>query len=72
MEALSLQQVQYLKNIVLQYMCEPAVREHMEGAIATVLTFTPAEVAKVQKARPQKPSWAGAALSLMGGSKGRF
>ena len=67
--ALSLQQVAYLKNIVLQYMSEPAVREHMEGAISTVLQFTPAEVARVQKARPLKAGWAGAALSMMGAGK---
>ena len=32
-------------------MTEPQVREHMEGAIATVLQFSPAEMMKVQQTR---------------------
>ena len=41
---------EYLKNVVIQYMAsdEAEVREHMEGAIATVLQFTDTDIAFAQ------------------------
>ncbi|GMF21401.1 unnamed protein product [Phytophthora fragariaefolia] len=38
---------EYLKNIVYKYMASDQ-DEHMEKAIATVLNFTPAEIASIQ------------------------
>ena len=51
---------EYLKNIVLKYMCteQPEVKEHMEKAIATVLKFSPAEQANVEKTRKESQQWA--------------
>ncbi|CAH0479208.1 unnamed protein product [Peronospora belbahrii] len=46
---------EYLKNIVYKYMSsdQDEAKEHMEKAIATVLNFTPAEVASIQEKRKQ-------------------
>lgn len=51
---------EYLKNIVLKYMCteQPEVKDHMEKAIATVLKFTPSEVLAVeQRGKSQWSLW---------------
>ena len=63
---------EYLKNIVIQYMAseEAEVREHMEGAIATVLQFTDTDVAFVRGKRATS-SWMPASLAgLWGGGGG--
>ena len=61
---------EYLKNIVLQYLAtdEPEKREHMEGAIATVLQFSDDDIAFVREKRDGK-SWAS---SLTEGISGLF
>lgn len=39
----------YLKNLMLNYLtADPTVREHMEGAIGTVLQFTPNEMKRIE------------------------
>lgn len=50
---------EYLKNIVLKYMSaeQPEVKDHMEKAIATVLKFTPTEIAAVEEKRKQSQQW---------------
>lgn len=50
---------EYLKNIVYKYMAsdQDEGKEHMEKAIATVLNFTPAEVATIQEKRKQQQGW---------------
>lgn len=50
---------EYLKNIVYKYMAsdQDEAKEHMEKAIATVLNFTPAEVASIQERRKQQQGW---------------
>ncbi|KAE9321659.1 hypothetical protein PR003_g17416 [Phytophthora rubi] len=50
---------EYLKNIVYKYMAsdQDEAKEHMEKAIATVLNFTPAEVASIQEKRKQQQGW---------------
>ncbi|POM75073.1 Hypothetical protein PHPALM_7871 [Phytophthora palmivora] len=47
---------EYLKNIVYKYMSsdQAEAKEHMEKAIATVLNFTPAEIASIQEKRKQQ------------------
>ncbi|CAI5716701.1 unnamed protein product [Hyaloperonospora brassicae] len=47
---------EYLKNIVYKYMSssQNEAKEHMEKAIATILNFTPAEVASIQEKRKQQ------------------
>ncbi|CAH0485357.1 unnamed protein product [Peronospora farinosa] len=47
---------EYLKNIVYKYMSsdQDEAKEHMEKAIATVLKFTPAQVASIQEKRKQQ------------------
>ncbi|CAI5740702.1 unnamed protein product [Peronospora destructor] len=47
---------EYLKNIVFKYMSsdQDEAKEHMEKAIATVLKFTPAQVASIQEKRKQQ------------------
>lgn len=47
----------YLKNLMVNYFtADPAVRDHMEGAIGTVLQFTPNDLDKIQKKKAQE-SW---------------
>ena len=36
---------------------DPAVREHMESAIGTVLNFTPEDMDKVKKQKELSESW---------------
>ncbi|CAI5710652.1 unnamed protein product [Peronospora effusa] len=47
---------EYLKNIVYKYMSsdQDEAKEHMEKAIATVLKFTPSQVASIQEKRKQQ------------------
>ena len=35
-----------------------AVREHMEGAIGTVLQFTPEDIAKIESKKAESDYWA--------------
>ena len=46
----------YLKNLMVNYLsADPAVRDHMEKAIGTVLQFTPDDVDRIQKKKSE--SW---------------
>uniref|UniRef100_A0AAV1UR24 GRIP domain-containing protein n=1 Tax=Peronospora matthiolae TaxID=2874970 RepID=A0AAV1UR24_9STRA len=47
---------EYLKNIVYKYMSssQNEAKGHMEKAIATILNFTPAEIASIQEKRQQQ------------------
>jgi hypothetical protein len=36
---------------------DQAVRDHMEGAIATILKFTPDEIARIEKKKQEQESW---------------
>lgn len=48
----------YLKNLMVNYFtAEPGVRDHMEGAIGTVLQFTPDDIDKIQKKKAEIESW---------------
>ncbi len=50
--------ISYLKNLMVSYMCaDSAVREHMEGAIGTILKFTPDDVAKIEQKRAENDRW---------------
>lgn len=43
--------------MVNYFTAEPGVRDHMEGAIGTVLQFTPDDIAKIQKKKAEYESW---------------
>lgn len=44
----------YLKNLMVNYFtADPEVREHMEGAIGTVLNFTPDDLSKIEKKKAE-------------------
>ena len=48
----------YLKNLMVNYFTtEQKLREHMEGAIATVLKFSPDEVERIEKKKAENESW---------------
>ena len=48
----------YLKNLMVNYLTSDlAVREHMEGAIGTVLQFTPDDIAKIEKKKIEGDYW---------------
>lgn len=48
----------YLKNLMVNYLTSDlAVREHMEGAIGTVLQFTPEEIAKIEQKKNETNYW---------------
>mmetsp|Transcript_6743 Transcript_6743/g.10775 ORF Transcript_6743/g.10775 Transcript_6743/m.10775 type:complete len:172 (-) Transcript_6743:217-732(-) len=50
--------ISYLKNLMVNYLsAAPAVREHMEPAIGTVLNFTEDDLEKVKKQKEQNESW---------------
>mmetsp|Transcript_35537 Transcript_35537/g.64036 ORF Transcript_35537/g.64036 Transcript_35537/m.64036 type:complete len:487 (-) Transcript_35537:224-1684(-) len=50
--------ISYLKNLMVNYLsADPAVREHMEPAIGTVLNFTEDDLEKVKKQKEQNESW---------------
>lgn len=46
----------YLKNLMVNYLSsDPAVRDHMEGAIGTVLQFSSEDMQKIKKKKTE--SW---------------
>lgn len=48
----------YLKNLMVNYLtADPEVRDHMETAIGTVLKFTPADIAAIEKKKTDDASW---------------
>jgi GRIP domain len=49
----------YIKNLMVNYLSsDQAVRDHMEGAIGTVLKFTPDEMARIEKKKQeQQDAW---------------
>lgn len=49
----------YLKNLMVSYLSsDPAVRDHMEGAIGTVLKFSEDEILRIDKKREEEhESW---------------
>lgn len=48
----------YLKNLMLNYLtADPTVRDHMEGAIGTVLQFSPEERKRVESKKTTSDSW---------------
>ena len=48
----------YLKNLMINYlMADQTTRDHMEGAIATVLQFTPDEVDRIEKKKAEAEAW---------------
>ena len=48
----------YLKNLMLNYLSSPpAVRGHMESAIATVLQFSEQEMKQLVKKKAENESW---------------
>jgi hypothetical protein len=50
--------ISYLKNLMVNYLTSDlAVREHMEGAIGTVLQFTPDDIAKIEKKKTESDYW---------------
>jgi len=50
--------ISYLKNLMVNYLsADPAVREHMEPAIGTVLNFTEEDLDKIKKQKEQNESW---------------
>lgn len=53
--------ISYLKNLMVNYLSsDPTVRDHMEGAIGTVLKFSDEDRAKIQKQKKQNDtSWFG-------------
>jgi hypothetical protein len=49
----------YLKNLMVNYLTSDLdVREHMEGAIGTVLRFTPEDIAKIEAKKAESDYWA--------------
>lgn len=51
--------ISYLRNLMVNYLSsDPTVREHMEGAIGTVLKFSRDDFAKISKQKKQHDaSW---------------
>jgi len=48
----------YIKNLMVNYLSsDVAVREHMEGAIGTVLCFTPDNVSKIEQKKTESEAW---------------
>lgn len=48
----------YLKNLMVNYLTSDlSVREHMEGAIGTVLQFTPDDIAKIEQKKNETGYW---------------
>mmetsp|Transcript_39136 Transcript_39136/g.94615 ORF Transcript_39136/g.94615 Transcript_39136/m.94615 type:complete len:174 (+) Transcript_39136:803-1324(+) len=49
----------YLKNLMVNYLTSDIhVREHMEGAIGTVLQFTPEDIEKIEAKKAESDYWA--------------
>jgi len=52
--------ISYLRNLMVNYLSsDPAVREHMEGAIGTVLKFSEEDAVKILKQKHSTESWFG-------------
>ena len=50
--------ISYLRNLMVNYLTsDQAVRDHMEGAIGTVLQFTPEEISRIEKKRQENEAW---------------
>ena len=48
----------YLRNLMVNYLSsDPAVREHMEGAIGTVLKFSSEVCEKISKRKNEADAW---------------
>lgn len=48
----------YIKNLMVNYLSsDAAVKEHMEGAIGTVLGFTPDDVARIDQKKTENDAW---------------
>jgi hypothetical protein len=48
----------YLKNLMVNYLsAEASVKEHMEGAMGTILQFTPEEVEHIEKKKADQEAW---------------
>jgi hypothetical protein len=48
----------YLRNLMVNYLsAETAVKEHMEGAIRTILQFTPEEMEQIEKKKLDQEAW---------------
>mmetsp|Transcript_37761 Transcript_37761/g.43130 ORF Transcript_37761/g.43130 Transcript_37761/m.43130 type:complete len:413 (-) Transcript_37761:31-1269(-) len=48
----------YIRNLMVNYLSsDVAVREHMEGAIGTVLGFTTDDVAKIEQKKTESEAW---------------
>ena len=48
----------YLRNLMVNYLSsDPAVREHMEGAIGTVLKFSSEDCEKISKRKNEADAW---------------
>jgi chromosome segregation ATPase len=48
----------YLRNLMVNYLTsDPQVKDHMEGAIGTVLQFTPEEISKIDKKKADLEAW---------------
>lgn len=49
----------YLKNLMVNYLTSDIqVREHMEGAIGTVLQFSPLDIEKIEAKKAENDYWA--------------
>lgn len=45
----------YLRNLMVNYLTsDPAVRDHMEGAIGTILKFTEEEMIRIENKREEE------------------
>ena len=45
----------YLRNLMVNYLSsDPAVRDHMEGAIGTILKFSDDEMMRIDKKREEE------------------
>jgi hypothetical protein len=50
--------ISYLRNLMVNYLSsDTAVRDHMEGAIGTVLKFSREDFAKIKQQKAQNESW---------------
>jgi len=48
----------YIRNLMVNYLSsDVAVREHMEGAIGTVLKFTSEDISKIEKKKAENEAW---------------
>jgi hypothetical protein len=48
----------YLKNLMVNYLTSDMdVREHMEGAIGTVLQFTPEDISRIETKKAESDYW---------------